>query len=113
MTDRLAKALYGDSKPAADMPRDVGDPQRELAKVFYSTPTAPAAQPEPGAFFDRYLMFKSQFAQHADQLYDQLGVGASDREAGPHTRHPDSSDLAQSTWRGASYRHHRENRGVN
>ena len=81
MTDRFVNALYGPPTRPADATPDATTPGAELAKLFYGTPPPPPAHPEPGAFFDRYAMFKSQFDQHAQVLHDVFGVGASAREA--------------------------------
>jgi hypothetical protein len=80
MTD-FVNALYGTSPKTADATPDATAPLGELAKLFYSTPPPPAAQPGPGEFFDRYAMFKRDFDQHAGLLHDVFGVGAAAREA--------------------------------
>ena len=81
MTDRLVNALYGPPTRPAEATPDATMPGAELAKLFYGTPPAPAAKPEPGEFFDKYAMFKGEFERHAQVLHDVFGVGASAREA--------------------------------
>jgi hypothetical protein len=79
--DRLANMLYGNSTPAPAAARE--GPLDELANKFYppDAAPAPAAQPEPGEWFDRYAALRSDLAKHAELLHDTLGVSSASREA--------------------------------